>query len=111
MKLFTKDGRVAALNSIVIVKDDMQFLHPTEDMVLEDGWTEVVFAKKTDEELKAMRAEEEADLIKNQLTETDYKIIKCMEAFLCKEPLPYDIEALHSERNAQRAAINELLAE
>lgn len=110
MKLFTKDGRVATLNSIVVIKDDMQFLHPTEDMVLEDGWTEVVFAKKTDEELKTMRAEEEADLIKKQLAETDYKIIKCMEAFLCKEPLPYDIEALHSERNVQRATINELLA-
>lgn len=111
MKLFTKDGRVEALSSIVVIKDDMQFLHPTEDMVLEDGWTEVVFAKKTDDEIKAMRAQEEADLIKKQLTDTDYKIIKCMEAFLCKEPLPYDIETLHSERNAQRAAINELLTE
>ena len=46
--------------------------------------------------------------LKAQLESTDYKIIKCSEAQLIGEELPYDIMALHAERQALRDKINEL---
>ena len=49
----------------------------------------------------------EIDMLKKQITETDYKVIKCHEYALVGKPLPYDIEALHAERQAIRDKINE----
>ena len=50
----------------------------------------------------------EIDAIKAELSETDYQVIKCYEASLVGEELPYDIKALHSERDLKRAKINTL---
>lgn len=46
--------------------------------------------------------------IKQQLSDTDYKVIKNMEAQLVNEELPYDSVTLHTERQALRDKINEL---
>lgn len=46
--------------------------------------------------------------LKAELSSTDYKIIKCSEAQLVGEELPYDIVALHAKRQALRDKINEL---
>lgn len=46
--------------------------------------------------------------LKQQLSAEDYKIIKCSEAQLVGEPLPYDIQELHNSRNAIREQINSL---
>ena len=51
MKLFKKDNQIKSLNRIVIIKDDMQILNPTEEMVLEDGWVEFKAPEPTAEEL------------------------------------------------------------
>jgi hypothetical protein len=48
--------------------------------------------------------------LKEQLSESDYKIIKCYESSLIGETLPYDIEALHNERQTIRDEINRLEA-
>lgn len=50
----------------------------------------------------------EIDAIKAELSETDYQVIKCYEASLVGEGLPYDIKALHEDRNEKRAQINAL---
>lgn len=50
----------------------------------------------------------EIDAIKAELSETDYQVIKCYEASLVGEELPYDIKALHEYRNEKRAQINAL---
>ena len=50
----------------------------------------------------------EIDAIKAELSETDYQVIKCYEASLVGEELPYDIKALHGDRNEKRAQINAL---
>lgn len=42
MKLYTKDGKVSSLNNIIVIKDGMQIINPTEEQVLADGWTEYV---------------------------------------------------------------------
>ena len=52
--------------------------------------------------------EEQIAKLKAQLESTDYKIIKCSEAQMVGEALPYDIVALHGERQALRDRINEL---
>lgn len=46
--------------------------------------------------------------LKDSLTATDYKVMKCYEATMVNEVLPYDIELLHSERQAIRVEINNL---
>lgn len=50
--------------------------------------------------------EEKITELKAQLSATDYKIIKCSEASLVGEELPYDIITLHAERQALRDQIN-----
>lgn len=48
-----------------------------------------------------------ADL-KQALSDSDYKVMKCYEASMLGQPLPYDIDAVHSERQTMRNKINEL---
>ena len=52
--------------------------------------------------------EEQIAELKAELSATDYKIIKCSEAQLVGETLPYDIAVLHAERQALRDNINAL---
>lgn len=105
MKQYIKDGIIKYANRIVIRTTDAQIFNPTEEMILADGWVEYV--EPSEEEVAKQR---EASRLRRSLSTTDYKVIKCMEAYLCGEELPYDIEALHAERNAQRAEINILEA-
>ncbi|MBR1749966.1 MAG: hypothetical protein IJ740_03650 [Ruminococcus sp.] len=42
------------------------------------------------------------------LSAGDYKVIKCYEAQLVGEPMPYDMAAIHQERQAIRDRINYL---
>ena len=49
--------------------------------------------------------------LKSELQESDYKVIKCVEAICLNEELPYDMTALHNERQALRDKINELESE
>ena len=58
----------------------------------------------TPEEIKQRRIAE----LKAQLNDTDYKIVKCSEYQLAGLELPYDIAALHAQRQAIRDEINEL---
>ena len=118
MKRYIKDGIIKTRNQIVIksqrtIKDKdgnekevkTQIINPREDMLLADGWVEYVESLPTEEELQVRR---EINSAKRVLDATDYKVIKCMEAFLFGEALPYDIAELHQARNEQRAIINEL---
>ena len=44
--------------------------------------------------------------LKSQIGDSDYKVIKCAECEAAGLPLPYDIDALHTERQALRDKIN-----
>jgi len=46
--------------------------------------------------------------IKQYLNESDYKIIKCYEAELANESMPYNIQELLKQRKDWRNEINEL---
>ena len=106
MKKYRKiiDGRtvIKPRNQIVVVKDKRQIINPNEDTLMADGWEvyEPVIIPAEEAQVP------EDDRAISNLAEGDYKVIKCMEAFLCGEPLPYDIAALHAERQAMRNIIN-----
>ena len=52
--------------------------------------------------------EQEVRNLQCDITASDYKVIKCYEAQLVGEPLPYDKNAIHADRQAIRDRINEL---
>ncbi|MEG1554662.1 MAG: hypothetical protein RR363_06535, partial [Rikenellaceae bacterium] len=56
------------------------------------------------------KVKKEIAVQKEFLSGSDYKISKCYEASLLGESLPYDLVALHSERQAARDRVNELEA-
>ena len=46
--------------------------------------------------------------LKEELDNTDYKVIKCYEAFLVGEDMPYNAQDLHATRQSIRDNINSL---
>ena len=50
MKLYIKDNIVRPQNKIIVIKDEFQYINPSEELILEDGWIEYE-TKYTDEEL------------------------------------------------------------
>ena len=69
------------------------------------------YNKLKEEKIKIMKKSElTAQIIslKEELSETDYQVIKCAECTALNYEMPYDIEALHKNRQAIRDKINEL---
>lgn len=91
-----------------IVVDGRVILNPTAEQLQEAGWTEVVPPTPTAEEIARQQREARIWELKDQLAQGDYKIIKCAEAQLTGEPMPYNVAELVAERNAMRDEINEL---
>lgn len=46
--------------------------------------------------------------LESQLNDSDYKVIKCAECKVAELPLPYNIKALHVERQLKRDKINQI---
>ena len=113
MKKYIKliDGKevIKPQNQIVVVREGKQYINPSESVLLADGWALYEPVKKvlSEEELAAQEAASAAESARGFLTDSDYKVIKCIEAYLCGEALPYDIAELHKEREAYRKVINE----
>lgn len=64
----------------------------------------VEIPEPTEEEKKQARISE----LKQMLADTDYKIIKCYEASMLGQELPYNLEELVAERDEWREEIREL---
>ena len=62
--------------------------------------------KITDDEREQLA--QEMMCLEWELKASDYKIIKSYECELIGEPTPYDIQSVHTERQAQRDRINEI---
>lgn len=69
-----------------------------------DGKVVQFWEIKTDPEAINIQINE----LKEQLSESDYKVLKCCECSLVGKILPYDIQELHTERQAIRDEINRL---
>lgn len=57
---------------------------------------------------RELTVREQIAALKEELEASDYKIIKCSEASLAGEGPPYDIAALHAQRQTLRDQINTL---
>ena len=55
-----------------------------------------------------LKTECEIATLKEELASSDYKVAKIAECGALGLPMPYDVEALHKERQAIRDRINEL---
>ena len=108
MKRYIKDNDIKFSNEIIVRKDGAQTINPSEEQIIEDGWVEYVTPEPTEEEKEITRKHHEVRRIKDMLSNSDYKVIKCIEAYLCGEEMPYDINSLHAERQALRDEINAL---
>ena len=99
------------INGKKIVVDGRVILNPTKEQLADAGWREVVPPTPTEEELAQQQREQRIWELKDQLAQGDYKIIKCAEAQLTGEGMPYNVAELVAERNAMREEINELEAQ
>lgn len=106
--MYTKDGKTITGKQIEI--NGCVVLNPTAEMLAENGWVEVQPYQPTEAEIAQQQREARIWELKEQLAQGDYKIIKCAEAQLTNEPMPYNVAELVAERNAMRAEINELEA-
>ena len=80
-----------------------------EEMDVIQAWDgQYYLAGYAPEEPQEEKDKKEIERLKQELTETDYKIIKCSEYSLAGVPLPYDVAELHAARQAIRDRINEL---
>lgn len=52
--------------------------------------------------------EQEIRNLECDLAASDYKILKCYESELMGQSMPYDVAAVHAERQAKRDRINEI---
>ena len=81
-----------------------------------EKWVEVDEAQEqaaepSEEELREMERAQvygEINALKEELASSDYKVAKIAECGALGLPMPYDVEALHKERQAIRDRINEL---
>jgi hypothetical protein len=64
--------------------------------------------KEIDDELLHIKINHRVPELKKMLENTDYKIIKCYEAQLSNEEMPYDLQELLTQRKAWRDEINQI---
>jgi hypothetical protein len=62
--------------------------------------------KETNDELLHIKKEHKLPQLKKMLEETDYKVIKCYEAQLANDQMPYNLQELLAQRKAWRDEIN-----
>lgn len=104
--MYTKDGKTITGKQIEI--NGCVVLNPTAEMLAETGWVEVVPPTPTEEEIAQQQRDARIWELKDQLAQGDYKIIKCAEAQLMGEEMPYNVGFLVNQRNQWRKEINEL---
>lgn len=63
---------------------------------------------KYETKLDLQKIRKEIQKLKNNLSDSDFKIMKCYEASLIGETMPYDFDTLHKERQKMRERINDL---
>ena len=88
-------------NNVIVHPDEAQYQTLLKNIKQEKEQRELAKQKKL-----------EKQQLKKQpyklLAKDDYKIIKCFEAYMLGQELPYDIHALHEEREALREQIRKM---
>ena len=108
MATYERNGETCNGKKVMI--DGRWVFNPTPQQLEEAGWALVEPQEPTAEEIAQQQREARIWELKDLLQQGDYKIIKCAEAQMLGEEMPYDLEDLVAERNEYRAEINELEA-
>lgn len=94
----------------LVDKIDEQKLQCEEGYIVKivpyDAGDHISFRYEKKQDLQQIR--QNIENLKNELKDGDYKVIKCYEASLTKQEMPYNIQELHSQRQLLRQKINEL---
>ena len=90
----------------LITANGRQIFNPTAEQMAAEGW--VLTEDKQTQPTEADKARQRIAELEELLRANDYKVIKCFEAQATGGTMPYDIAALHAEREAARSEINEL---
>ena len=90
-------------NGFIILKEENDSFYIEPNIKAWQNWKEQV-----EENDVKIEAKNQILKLKEELSSTDYKIIKCYEFQLAKMELPYNIVNLHEERQMLRDKINEL---
>ena len=105
------DGQYAELasycndNNLRIDGDDTYYYLLSPSELLVDG--EIVDnSEEYNRERDQRRKEREREQLIEELSASDYKIIKCYESSLVGSEMPYNIDSLHKERQELRDKIN-----
>jgi hypothetical protein len=65
----------------------------------------------TERDISTMKKSHRKARLKALLSGTDYKVIKCYEAQLAEEEMPYDLKALLAERKAWRTELQQIMSD
>lgn len=119
-----EDGILELINDSAYREKDISLIResgflefvPSEQPQITEGYTAVdSFEEKNGKLCQSWRIEPDKEVIKakievlkQQLSTSDYQVIKCCEASLIGEELPYDINRVHEERQQIRDEINRL---
>lgn len=109
---FVEDDEIAKLDKVWKPVDaiDDSLLTQGDDMVVipvpYDAGDHIAYNYITKKDTGGIK--QEINRLKQALTDTDYKVLKCYEASLTGNAMPYDIGMVHSERQSLRDKINEL---
>lgn len=108
MVLWIKDN-IETSERICTVNKEITHLDGTKSII------SVITENASDEEMhnagyvtKEEHINNEIKNLKKLLADSDYKVIKCYEASVKGEELPYDLSAVIAERDGCRAEINSL---
>ena len=93
---------------VLHLQDGRKVINPTAAMYAEAGYLPYTPPQPTEEEIARQEALASIESLKAQLAESDYKVIKIAECMALDLPAPYDVAALHQERQAIRDQINAL---
>ena len=88
---YIKNGKIS--NGKFVKENGLTLINPSKEKMLELGWE----VYRTDEQEEY---EKEIGQLKEELSTTDYRIIKCSEASLLGEELPYNASELHATTKA-----------
>lgn len=110
--------RIILENEILLEDEKEAFVEKEEDIII--GKTKIIdglikegdtFNKSYKEWLDKLEKNNKIKELEYLLTSTDYKVIKCYEAFMMKKVLPYDLNKLIYDRDLWREEINDLQKE
>lgn len=104
MKHYEKQGQ--RFTQPLITASGRQIFNPTAAQMQAEGW--VLTEDKATEPSEEDNARQRIAQLEESLRGNDYKIIKCFEASALGAEMPYDLAALHAEREKAREEINRL---